>query len=152
MRRYSLPLVLALGAAGLAYARGPLDLTWNITPLAVGVVALLAAATLPNPRPWTVGIVLVVWGAAVLLVREGPLPGREAPVYMVALGLALLVAQVVTDGRGDGVVKGAALTMLSSGALFYAAFDVPELTRWWVVAAGLGAAAVVEFARSSRGR
>ena len=101
MRRYSLPLVLTIGAAALAYARGPLDMTWNITPLAVGVVALLAAATLPNPRPWTVGIVLVVWGAAVLLVREGPLPGREAPVYMVALGIALLVAQVVADGRGE---------------------------------------------------
>ena len=71
---------------------------------------------------------------------------------MVALGIALLVSQVVADGRGDGVVKGAALTMLSSGALFYAAFDVPELQRWWVVAAGLRAAAVVEFARTSRGR
>ncbi|MEE8601133.1 hypothetical protein [Euzebya tangerina] len=152
MTKYAVPLVLLIAAAGLAYLR--LDgVTFNITPLYVGVTALVAVAVGPKPRPWTSGIVITAWGIAVLLVREGPLPSREAPVFMIAVGLGLLLAAVLEPAnRQAAVVRGGALAIASGGALFYLAFDVSWLRSWWTFAGGLAVAAVVEAGRAAATR
>ncbi|MGI9016805.1 MAG: hypothetical protein ACR2HR_06825 [Euzebya sp.] len=150
MTQYRLPLVLFLGAAILAGLRLA-GVTFNITPLFVGLVALAAAAVAAEPKPWTSGIVITAWGIGVLLVLEGPLPQRSAPIYMVAIGIGILVASfVVAKQEQQAVARGSAAAMIAGGVLFYLAFDVEFLVDWWVFSGGLAVAAVVELARAVR--
>lgn len=150
-RRTDVSAALLIGAAAIAVLRALLGVPFDATPLLVGLVALLAAAVQTEPRPWTPGLVLVVWGAAVLLVRQGPLPSREAPVFLVAAGLGLLLARAVSPSAKQGeALRSAALTLTAGGALFYLVFDLPWLTQWWVFPAGLTLAALVEAGRGGR--
>lgn len=143
-------LVLLLGAAALAVARLTFGVTFDVTPLAVGVIALAAAAVGPSPKAWTTGLVLTAWGAGVWLVRQGPLPDREAPVFMIAVAVGLLLAVAAApSARQSEVARGGALTILGGGVLFYLAYDVAWLTEWWVFAAGLAVAAIAEAARGA---
>ena len=152
MTKYRLPIILLVSAGLLAYLRRD-GVTFNITPLYIGVTALVAVGVGPKPRPWTSGIVITAWGIGVLLVREGPLPSREASVFMIAVGLGLLLASVVEPASRQGaVVRGGAIAIASGGALFYLAFDVAWLRSWWTFAAGLAVAALVEAARAGTGR
>lgn len=153
MNRFVLPAVLAAGALLLAILRLPLDLTFNITPLAVGVVALAAAAAVPeDPKPWAEGIITTAWGIGVLLAREGPELGREAAVFMIAIGVGVIVAMAVTPrDHMTSVARSTAGVLGLGGLLFYLAFDLAWLTDWWVFAGALAVVAAVELVRAVGG-
>jgi len=148
-RRWAAPAVLATGALAYAGVVGGLDWTFNLTPLAVGVIALAAAAAGRRPRLVPIGLVLLGWGAAVLLVRNGPVPdNREAAAYLVGAALGLVAAERAAR-RAGLATTGAIITLLNGGLAFALAYDVPALGDWPVWAVALAAWAVIEALRPS---
>lgn len=135
--RAATPGLLLLGAVVFALLRGAADVTFNATPLVIGVIALAATAA-GRRTSWGAGLVLVLWGAAVLLVREGPLPAeREPAAFLVAVGAGLVLAALVTAQarRVDALIGGATAALLG-GLAFYFAFDYEWLLDWpfWTAA------------------
>jgi hypothetical protein len=152
MRPYAIGLTLLLGAAVFAVLRGIVGVTFNATPLLLGLVVVAAMALRGRQASWGAGLVLTCWGAAVLLVREGPLPdGREAAAFLVAAGIGLLLAGlVVPAAHRGGALMGGALTLVYGGLAFYFAFDTARLLDWpvWTIALVLWAS--VELVRARR--
>lgn len=134
---------LAGGAVLYALCLGGLGATFDLTPLFLGSVVLVAAVAGGRLRLVRTALVLIGWGLAVMAVRHGPLPDiREAPAFLVGAGLGLVVATLVARARpgqnlGDG---GTALVL--GGLAFYLAFDEPWLVDWpfWAVATAAWAA------------
>lgn len=142
---------LLAGAAAFFLLRPVLGLGFEITPLVVGVTAVAAAAlTAPARRSWVVPGILVGWGLAVLLSREGILPPeREGAATLVGIGAGLLLGAVATPAaRRVQALRGGGLALVGGGLLFYLSYDVAELRTWWVWALGLVVAALAEL-RSS---
>ena len=145
-------LVLALGAGVYALAIAALGVTFNATPLIIGLVVLAAALVGDRPQLTGTGLVLVGWGAAVLGVREGPLPAdRTAAAFLLGAGLGLVLTRLLHRLTGTDLGDGA-YAVMSGGLAFYLAYDVPELGEWPVWAAALLAWAVWEAARGVRAR
>lgn len=131
--------VFGVGAAAYAAALGPGGLTFDATPAFLGAVVLVAAAVTPRRRHLVApGSVLALWGAAVLLVRQGPLPDdREAPAFVVGVALGLLVVALLGRRPGSAASPaGAAATAVLGGTAFYVAYDIAWLGRWpaWALA------------------
>lgn len=150
-------MLLVLGAM-LVVLRSA-SVPFDATPLMVGVALLVATAVGPPPRSWAAGTVITAWGVGVLLTRSGVVPGAEAPVFLIATGVGLLVVAWVTPvNRARSGLLGAALAVVSGGVLYLAVDLVgqPWLMTAWPWAAALGAAGAVELARpeprSSSGR
>lgn len=121
---------------------------FDATPLLVGLALLAAAAAGPAPRSWAGGAVVTAWGVGVLLRRTEVVPGPEAAVFLLAAGVGLLVAALVTPpDRARTAFVGAALAVVAGGLLFLAVPRVPVLTAAWPWAVGLGAAGVWELTR-----
>lgn len=139
-------------AAAAVYATlvGGVGLTFNSTPLIIGVAATAAGLVGSRQNLVPIGIALAGWGAAVLLVRSGPLPAnREAAVYLVGVAAGLLAAQAVA--RVWSVpLTGALLSIFSSGVAYYFAYDVHALGDWPLWTVVLAAWGVYEIARPSR--
>lgn len=151
-RRSRLPGLVLLLAAVLVLVLRLGGVPFDATPLLVGLAVLAATAVGPRPRSWAGGAVVTAWGAGVLLTRSGVLfPGREAAVFLVAVGIGLLVGALVTppERARQGWVAAAA-AVLGGGVLFVLAFDLPVLRQAWPWAAGLGAAGLRELARAPR--
>jgi hypothetical protein len=150
--RWRVAVVLAAGAALFALARGALDVSFNATPLLLGLIAVVATLVRPGLRAWGLPAVLTVWGAAVLLVRDGPLPDpREAAVYLAAIGAGLLLgALTTTPAKRDDAWRGGAVTALSGGVLFFLAYDVALLTGWTLYVVALLAWAAWELRPQGR--
>ncbi|MGH9224060.1 MAG: hypothetical protein ACRD2W_09840 [Acidimicrobiales bacterium] len=133
MRRSA--VVLAAGAGVYAMLQGPFGLTFDATPLLVGVIVLSAATTGGARRLAASGLVLVGWGATVVLVRHGPLPDeREAAAFLVGAGLGLVAARLVS-GSADRPLGDGSTAVVAGGAAFYLAFEWSWLGQWpvWVV-------------------
>ncbi len=114
------------------------DVTFNSTPLMIGVAALAAGIVGRRQRLVPIGLTLAGWGLAVLLVRDGPLPDdRAAPAYLVGMGVGLLAAHVVARAWRVSLT-GALISALAGGLSFYAAYDVEALNRWPLWAGRLG--------------
>ena len=130
--------VFGMGAAAYAMALGPGGLAFDATPAFLGAVVLVAAAVTPRRHLVAPGCVLALWGAAVLLVRQGPLPDdREAPAFVVGVALGLLVVALLGRRPGSAASPvGAACTAVLGGTAFYLAYDVAWLGRWpaWALA------------------
>ncbi len=143
---------IAVGAAAYAALVGGLGVTFNATPLIVGVVALVAAGLGRTDRLLPIAATLIGWGAAVLLVRDGPLPdAREAPAFLVGIALGLLAGHHLLRRMGSSAsLVGGAWASLSGGLAFYLAYDVDALADWPVWTAFLGAWAVTEAFRARR--
>jgi hypothetical protein len=141
---------LVLGAGIYALALGVGGLTFNATPLLVGVIAITAGLAGSRPHLVVIGLTLSGWGIAVLLVREGVLPhNREAAAFLV--GAAAGLAAAACWNRTHTAPATSAATALMVGALgFYFAYDIAELNHWppWTVALALWAA--VEGIRQRR--
>ncbi len=143
-------LVLAGGAVVYALALGPGGATFDLTPLLVGAI-VVAAAYLGSRRDLLpTGCVLAGWGAAVMLVRHGPLPGeREAPAFLVGAGIGLVAVSLLARRRAVG---GGGLALVVGGLGFYLAFDDPSLFNDWPLwTVVLAAWAAWELARSRWG-
>ncbi len=66
-----------------------------------------------------IGITLVGWGVAVLLVLNGPVPDdRQATAYLIGAAIGLLAASAVARAW-NLALTGALLSVLSSGVAFY---------------------------------
>lgn len=141
---------MLLVAGALLIVLRAVGVPFETTPLMVGVALLAAAAAGPPPRSWAAGAVVTAWGLGVMLSRYGVVPGPEAAVFLLSTGVGLLVAAVVTPAdRARPALVGAALAVVSGGALFLAvAAGVPALTAAWPWAVGLGVAGAWELART----
>lgn len=143
-------LVLAVGAAAYAVLVGGLGVTFDVTPLAIGVVALAAATIGGAYRLTATALALVGWGAAVMLVRHGPLPAeREAAAFLVGAAAGLLVARVPWRGPRRSLGDGATV-LLVGGLAFYAAFDASWVYDWPLWTAVLAGWAGWEAVRGRR--
>jgi len=132
-------IVLVAAAAAYAAALGVGGVTFNATPLLVGLAAIVAGAAGRTTRLMSVGLALAGWGVAVLAVRNGPLPdNRSAPAFLVGVALGLLAADRFALRRHERIT-GAIIASVVAGLAFYAAYDVAALGRWpaWAIALAL---------------
>jgi hypothetical protein len=125
------------GAVVYAVLLGAAGVTFNITPLAFGVVVAAAAVAGASPRLGSIAAGLIGWGAAVLLVRSGPLPDdHESAAFLVGAAVGLAVGSVIAH-RGGIAATAASITLVSSGVAFYFEIDHPSVLgswRFWAVA------------------
>lgn len=143
-------VVLIAAAATYAMLLGPAGLTFNLTPMFVGLSAISAGAAGRQARLIAIGLPLVGWGAAVLLVGNGPVPdNRQAPAYLIGLAVGLLAAYRYTQ-RTDVTLTGALMSAVFGGLSFYLAFDWPELGRWPAWAISLAAWGMFELVAHHR--
>ncbi len=129
--------ILAVGGVVYGLAVGGLGLTFNSTPLIVGLVAIAAGVASRSHRLVLSGLPLAGWGSAVLAVSTDVIDrSRTAPAYLLGLGLGLLLADWYSRRTGTGRITGALLSALSGAASFYFAYDFAILGRWtlWAVA------------------
>ncbi len=118
-------LVLLLGAVVFAAVVGPEPDRFYLTPLGLGL-AYLAAAAAGGRRGgyWATAIVLVVWGLAVVWVREGRPDLDTAGVYMVAVGLGAIVGLLLAR-------RGVAVSALGlAGTIVLAGLSLAFATQW----------------------
>lgn len=145
--------ILAVGAVTYLVLMGPLSVTFDATPLIVGLVVLAAGTIGRAPALTATGLTLVGWGLAVLLTRHGPLPDeREAATFLVGAGLGLLASRVVARARPGREVGEGSTVLVVGGAAFFLAFDAAWLYDWPVWTAVLMAWALWEAAGHRSGR
>jgi len=124
--------VVATGAAVYALLVGLHVVGFATTPLLLGMIAVVAGLVGTRRRVVGTGLVLAGWGAAVLLVDRGVVPGaRMTPAYMMGVGAGLLVAAAVAprDERGDWLTSGSVAAVTGPLSL-YGSYDVAALGRW----------------------
>lgn len=130
-RRHSPAATLLVGAMAYALLVGGVGVTFDATPLLVGLVALAAAVLGHSTRMVATGLALAGWGAAVLLVRHGPLPDdREAVAFLVGAGAGLVVARVIARARPDLQLGDGSVALVAGGIAFYLAFDATWIDDW----------------------
>ena len=141
-------VVLAVAAAVYAGLVGGAGVTFDITPLAVGVATVAAGLIGRRRRLVPIGLTLAGWGAAVLLVLNGPVPDdRQAAAYLIGTAVGLLAASVVARAW-NLALTGALLSVLSSGVAFYLAYDIEAFGGWKLWAGALAAWGVFEAVRT----
>lgn len=146
------------GAAAYYAALQGLGVTFQATPLILGIVML--AASIFRARLLASAVLLLAWGAAAIALEYEWLPReRSSAVYMIAFGLAALALLLLRRRVAPRVaLESAAIIMLVGGLSFFAAYEVDALGRPWlwslaliVNAAGLVAVAWWRQRRSGRG-
>jgi hypothetical protein len=132
--------VYAFGAAVYYIIIEVVDVTFDATPALIGAIALVASIF--RRTSLAPAILLLCWGAGVLLTRHGPLPDeREAATFVVAFGVGMLILAALS--RGTSVIDAAsalgsaAAVMLVGGAGFYLAFKDDVFLEPWPWALGL---------------
>jgi len=144
-------VVLLLGAGIYAVALGAIGVTFNATPLIIGLIAVVAGLAGPRRHLIPVGLALAGWGSGVLLAAEvRSLQDRTTPLYVVGFGAGLVLVRLVAphSQRGSWLTS-AAIAVLVSGLFYLAAFDVDQLGRWPAWALALVAWAVWELRPAS---
>lgn len=140
-------LVLVIGAAAYAGLVGGAGLTFEATPLAVGVVAVAAGLIGGRRRLVPIGLTVTGWGLAVLAVHQGTVPiDRQAQAYMIGTAVGLLAANAVARAWALAMT-GALITVLSNGVAFYLAFEIGAVADWPLWAAVLATWGVLEAVR-----
>jgi len=119
--------VLFAGAAAIAVAISPGPLPFYWTPLFTGAVYLgVVALGGRGDGYWSAALVVSCWGATVVSISAGNLPIREAAAYMVAVGVAAIVAGALQKRGFTVSLTSLGLAIVVSG-LFFA------LDRYWVI-------------------
>jgi len=131
-------LVLVAGAGVYALAQGPIGVTFNATPLMIGVIALTAGLVGPRRHLVPVGLALTGWGVGVLLATEvDGLSDRTTALYVVGFGVGLMLVRLVApDAERGAWLTSASLAVLVSGLSYLLAFDMDQLGKWqgWTLA------------------
>ena len=137
--------LIAGAAAYLLLAEGPLGFDW--TPLLLGL-AYLAAAGLGgrDGGHWPTACVLVGWGLAIVLVREGGLEVREAGAAVAGVGAGVVALALAVRGGVQADALGAGLTALVAGAIEALAPRVDVLVEPLLYAVLVGAVGLVNVA------
>lgn len=132
-------LVFLIGAAAYALLQGPGGADFELTPLLVGVVAVVAGLVSTRRRAVATGLVLAGWGAAVLAVDHGIVADeRTTPAYMIGIAGGLLVTAAVAPQarRGEWLTSGAVAAFFAPLGL-YLAYDMKSVSEWPTWAATL---------------
>ncbi len=123
------------------------ELRFHWTPLLVGL-AYLAAATIGGPGGsyWATAIVITGWGAAVALLAETSIDITTSAGYLVAVGLAALVAGALQRRgyRTDSMAVGTAVA--GAGVAFALAPHVEIVGESWFWAAAVATVGAVRVA------
>lgn len=130
-------IVFLVGAGAYALTEGRGGADFNLTPLFVGTIAIVAGLSSRRRRALATGLVLAGWGAAVLAVAHGVVPSdRTTPAYMLGIAVGLLVAAGVSrhDDRAE-LMNSAAVAAFLGPLGLYLSYDVAVLGRWpaWAV-------------------
>ncbi len=130
-------VVFLVGAGAYALAEGPGGADFNLTPLFVGMIAIVAGLSGGRRRALATGLVLAGWGAAVLAVAHGVVPAdRTTPAYMLGIAAGLLVTAGVSrhDNRYE-LMNSAAIAAFLGPLGVYLSYDTAALGRWpaWAV-------------------
>lgn len=132
-------VILAVGAGLYAAAEISATVPFAATPLAVGVIVVVAAMLGSRRRRVATGLVLSGWGSAVLLVDHRVVSGdRMTPTYVLGIGVGLLsvAALAPMDERGAWLTS-AAIVAFTGPLAFYMAYDIAWFGRWPIWAAVL---------------
>lgn len=124
--------VVLVGAAAYAALEGGGAVEFAATPMILGVTAIVAGLVGTRRRVVGTGLVLACWGAAVLLVAHGVIPGdRATPAYMLGVGVGLLAAAAVAPhgDRGDWLTS-ASIVAFTGPLALYLSYDIAALGRW----------------------
>lgn len=146
-------LVFLVGAGVYALMQGPGGADFFLTPLTVGIIAIVAGLSSGRRRPLATGLVLTGWGLAVQAVSNDVVDAeRVAPAYMLGIGAGLLATAAVArrEGRGELMTSAAIAAFLGPLSL-YLAYDVEALGRWPAWALTLVGLAAWELYWSVRG-
>jgi len=126
------------GAGAYALAYGALGVTFNATPLSIGVIALLAGLVGTRRHLVPVGLALAGWGVGVLLAAEvDGLGDRTTALHVVGFGAGLGLVRLLAPAEERGSwLTSASLAVLVSGLAYLMAFDVGQLGKWqaWTAA------------------
>jgi hypothetical protein len=130
-------LVLVAGAVAYAVAQGVLGVTFNATPLSIGVIAVVAGLVGPRRHLVPVGLALAAWGVSVLLALEvSALGARTTALEVVGFGVGLVLVRIVAPAEQRGSwLTSASIAVLVSGLSFLFAFDMDQVGKWqgWTV-------------------
>ncbi|MHB1533330.1 MAG: hypothetical protein ACYC1D_01705 [Acidimicrobiales bacterium] len=130
--------VLVAGAALYALLETAGGVTFFITPLMVGMVAVIAGLVGRNRHLIPAGLPLAGWGVGVLLIFEKTVSGsRTTPMYMLGLAAGVLVARLVAPATGRGAWFTSAAVSATAGALsLLLDYSFSGLGRWqaWCIA------------------
>jgi len=124
--------ILVVGAGVYALVEGPGRFTFYVTPLSVGVVAVIAGLVGRDRHLVPAGLGIAGWGVAVALVHYRVVPvARTTPAYMVGLAAGILLASYVAPrAQRAAWVHSAAVAAVTAAAFYFVEFSVPSLGRW----------------------
>ena len=131
------PAILLVGAGLYSLAEGPGGATFYITPLTVGVIAIVAGVAGEDRHLVPAGLGIAGWGTAVALVNYNVVPSaRTTPAYMVGLAGGILIASYLAP-RGDrgSWVHSAVVAAVTAAVFYFLEFSLSSLGRWpaWAV-------------------
>lgn len=131
------PLILVAGASVYALAEGPGKVTFYITPLTVGVVAVIAGAVGSHRHLLPAGLGIAGWGLAVALVNYHVIPAsKTTPAYMIGIGAGVLATSYIAPRLHRAAwTHSAAVAAVAAGFGYFMAFGLPSLGRWqaWAI-------------------
>ncbi len=109
-----------LGGAAVFYALlGIADVGFHWTPLVLGVVYLSAAAVGgPDGSYWSTAVVLSVFGLGPVARFAWNVDASAASLYVIALGLAVLIAAQLAERQVAITTTAVGVTMLALGVVF----------------------------------
>lgn len=140
------PLILLAGAGLYALAEGPGGVTFFLTPLSVGVIAVLAGALGSHRHLIPAGLGIAGWGVAVALVHYEVIPAaKTTPAYMIRVGAGVLIASYLAPRAERGNwTHSAGVAVVTAGIGYFVAFSISSLGRWPAWALSLVAWAIWE--------
>jgi hypothetical protein len=135
------PAILLAGAGVYALVEGFGKVTFYVTPLTVGLIAIVAGLVGRHRSLLPAGIGIAGWGVAVALVHYQAIPAtRTTPAYMIGVGGGILLASYVAP-RGDrgGWCHSAAIAVVGAAIGFFLEPGFPSLGRWpaWAIAVAI---------------
>ncbi len=123
---------MGAGAGVYALVEGPGGATFYITPLFVGLTAVVAGLVGTIRYLIASGLSVVGWGIAVLLVHYNTIPAaRTTPAYMVGIVVGVLAIRLVApvDRRAEWMTA-ASVSAVFGSVGYFLAFDLSWLGRW----------------------
>lgn len=147
-------LILATGALVYAGLEGPGAVTFFITPLFVGLTAVVAGLIGSDRHLVPAGLPIAGWGVAALLGNEQVFSADRIPAaYMVGLAAGILVARLAAPPAMRAAwVTSATISALVGSLGYLVEFNVHWLGRWPAWCASLVLWTVWEVAALKRRR
>lgn len=148
--------ILGLGTALYAVLVGAAGITFFITPLFVGGIAVLAGLVGADRHLVPAGLPLMGWGIAALLGNESVISeSRITASYMVGITAGIVLAWVVAPAASRELwVSSAAISALVGSTGYLLEYNFSWLGKWpaWCVALGLWALWEVVAPNGEEGR